>query len=1046
METTNRILLNSSLNKKSVNTNESININLSGNKKLLPEDAVSETIDSYNVYLDERSKSNKFRLIINLNPLCTNVLFNPFTEVVKNEGSDNVYCLNFAPKNERTTSYIKNTLIGSQTAVIGKTDNFEWTPYQATRDTQLSNKFCGFDYHCGFDIFNNHILRNKTFKAVNYSDKNSISSIATLGSVYGNAYRNVKVNERGNAHIYLDDNFNTIDDYMRDRNGVVISEHFSKFVLNGTERNNLSTFIMPLHLYQDYDIYSFFECYNEKLIEENGWFGFKNPAIISSMALRKDSLSREETTETFLASNDRVHGCEDSGYSFRLALTAVSTTDDVSYSAEAMSINKALNNRKYCEFIDMYPGRELYSFQPLFNPYRKRLEKNWNYCLTYPSKNLIRQSERGGEDFTFFRLDENDNVSLKVLMFDDYTVDDSGVAVLTVYCICRHGLMEGDYVNIYKGDDLYYDSVQVLHVIDNFIFQVKKDTADMSDKWVELEEDYTGATYPYEGKNYPVCASKRCNVDENAQDIHFRRVVNGVECKYYVREFSRLPNFKFKDCEINDYTLYEGAKKTPANKLDLIRRFSNPADEVCDFENHISKLGFAETSYGDDVAEIVYTDDIDTSYLRDNLGRPLSDIFLTIVKNNKGYKDWYGIGKGVQIKNNPDIEYSHCFGKVSCGFLFSEEYRYIINSTQKAKMKDLSFVKGALTPLKDVRDITAEDGEGLNNLNNVESDDEIMFNKDFNYYGDICCYSPVDCDEEVLQKVMNRFNTAQRELKAYGASSEKMFNSGELSYDEINEDDVENNLSFDRSDNGDPYDSYARGNLNHSTRVTTANEYLSYYEGYYHQAHYRIPVKTVSRSLSSDQAIKYVLYEINDTNKMSNNRKIFEFKTVDNNDFSRNDKIVMYKKSTNEYFFIVVYSSISTTTFYGFISDEYGNYLDEVDNLFGEENISNYVLLKKHPETPYYARLIKDGSCRYCWREIKSNGFEDEDKIYPFTNGAFYITKQINFFLRRQDPNKQNLGIHNKAYDFTRDGEYIEDYYDNIYTETYYESDEIEEC
>jgi hypothetical protein len=154
----------------------------------------------------------------------------------------------------------------------------------------------------------------------------------------------------------------------------------------------------------------------------------------------------------------------------------------------------------------------------------------------------------------------------------------------------------------------------------------------------------------------------------------------------------------------------------------------------------------------------------------------------------------------------------------------------------------------------------------------------------------------------------------------------------------------------------------------------------------------------------------------------------------------------MYKKSTNEYFFIVVYSSISTTTFYGFISDEYGNYLDEVDNLFGEENISNYVLLKKHPETPYYARLIKDGSCRYCWREIKSNGFEDEDKIYPFTNGAFYITKQINFFLRRQDPNKQNLGIHNKAYDFTRDGEYIEDYYDNIYTETYYESDEIEEC
>ena len=36
------------------------------------------------------------------------------------------------------------------------------------------------------------------------------------------------------------------------------------------------------------------------------------------------------------------------------------------------------------DFVDMYPGRDLYTFLPKYNKFRKRIEKNWNYCMTYP--------------------------------------------------------------------------------------------------------------------------------------------------------------------------------------------------------------------------------------------------------------------------------------------------------------------------------------------------------------------------------------------------------------------------------------------------------------------------------------------------------------------------------------------------------------------------------------------------------------------------------------------------------------------------------------
>ena len=80
-----------------------------------------------------------------------------------------------------------------------------------------------------------------------------------------------------------------------------------------------------------------------------------------------------------------------------------------------------------------------------------------------------------------------------------------------------------------------------------------------------------------------------------------------------------------------------------------------------------------------------------------------------------------------------------------------------------------------------------------------------------------------------------------------------------------------------------------------------------------------------------------------------------------------------------------------------------------------------------------------------------SNGIESDERVYPFTNDAFYINRQINFFLRRQDPKKENLGFKmgngDEEFDFVPDGEDIRNYPNfNPVNETNYEANEIKEC
>ena len=90
-----KIFLQSHLSKKSSNTSNGVNVQFKGRRKLLPTNDVSEIVSQYDQYLLERESCNKIRLTCQVNPICTNVLFNPITEIVRYEGSNNVELLNY---------------------------------------------------------------------------------------------------------------------------------------------------------------------------------------------------------------------------------------------------------------------------------------------------------------------------------------------------------------------------------------------------------------------------------------------------------------------------------------------------------------------------------------------------------------------------------------------------------------------------------------------------------------------------------------------------------------------------------------------------------------------------------------------------------------------------------------------------------------------------------------------------------------------------------------------------------------------------------------
>lgn len=986
------ILLNKQKSKVSNNTNSFVPIRLTNGAKLLPTDSLVTTINEVELYNQERQASNIIRLTCTINPICSNVLHNTITEIVKNEGSDDCFCLNF-------TSLSDCDDCDEEKLLYKKKSSFE-NAFSGVRDTQLSNEANGFQYHCGTDIFNNHILRSLTFKTV-------------CGYAQGT----------GGKH----DEFNTLEDTMRSIDGKNISG-YKDYIEDDRKSKNGKPSIKKLHLYLKEEVLSFEESVEKRLIEENGWYGFIN--------IGKFPTIDNNTNEQF-------------------------------------DIYKVINNRKPCDFIDMYPSRDLWYFTPKYNKHRKRIEKNWDYCLTYPSSSTT--------DIDFIRSGTN---SLKVCMFDDTLSNSIGTSGLKLYSVSKHGLSKGDIINVYDGDNIIIRNTSVVDIEDDYTFSVYDQGVDISNLWYQLSNDdlmssgvtiaddnYTSSSVTTDddsdtssgettdnyshiygefkkflvdtkGNKYPILPNKKVCLEH--KDISYKKVVEGEELEYYVRIFSKIPNWKFVDKEPTEYEMYKKGS-------DLISRYQTYEN---DFESHVSRLAFSKNIYGDDISEIVFSDNIDLSNLKDNLGRPLSEIYLTIIKNNIGYKKWYE----EHDCGSQDIEFSHCFGKLNCAFKLSSHavpFKEYVNVTtinalelvQGENQDNNAFVKKGLNIDKingyglsfystdnSVNDeIQYRSTENLTNVYEIYKGKERLYQTFSNgvsggnkhFYGDLCCYSTKLLSEQSIQMINFRFNTAQRELSSNKTHQQLTPPSQSPDGDEPQPTSTTNNpfthINYEEivTDDYDLYNFECSGGT-----ILNVNRL----EGYCYVPHYKIQIHTFDDEIKTDKPHYMPIkdWSVND------NDDTISCLTRNYHYFNEND--IVYFSTFDGGCFQYQVTRIENPKRFICKPLDLENIITSTDKI--------HRLFKPYDGTPSYATLSNDGSAHFMWRDFIKNGFDTENKVeqYPFMNNALYVNKNINLFVQRQDPD--DVGHIRHSSSFPTDAETNK--LTNAKENNYYQEEDIE--
>lgn len=166
-------------------------------------------------------------------------------------------------------------------------------------------------------------------------------------------------------------------------------------------------------------------------------------------------------------------------------------------------------------------------------------------------------------------------------------------------------------------------------------------------------------------------------------NTRMKRVFVGEESKYYFRKF----------------------RKIKLNNNDSIK----------------SRVGFSKTIFRDNIEQILFNTDIDVSGLVDNLNRPLTEIYVTFIKNNN---------EGL-------------FTNIKSGL----EMPFISNLNNFTNVSDIHRIhNGNTIPIQ--------------THSPLESNVNINFNE---FFGDVVEYNRLEVKEKVLGEVNYRFNTNNRQ-------------------------------------------------------------------------------------------------------------------------------------------------------------------------------------------------------------------------------------------------------------------------------------------
>lgn len=974
MDETYSILRGGAVSDDAQNDEKTVAFGVESRRAYLHNTDFQSVVDLNEEFINERNACDCYRVIVTVNPFCTNVLFNSVTEIVRKEGSSDVECVDAT--NTADLSQQDKLKIYGKISNVGQTD--------MVRNTEYTKDSVGYVYHPGMDIFNNHILRNKSYRIVNRPGNNPNRAI-----------------------------FNTINDKMRASNGSNIQRCCRREVTD--------TSMQVKHLYDHDDILSFSngDAIHENLRENDGWFGFYNNSVIPSKNVNGEDM------DISCAINNR-NKCE-----------FIDMYPDRTLFSLVPKYNKDRNRLEYnWNYTLTYPFENTTTFEAntqqggtVTKDFSVVAEGDVNALVIVDTKYVIlpngvnallfrsavKHNLKVGDKFVLFFNDEDGNgvwhevphasivnglgdMDNNYHEFYFYTTDDSLLEEIFAPESTVH--TKWDYIRDYfykpydastvpaVDNDKIYNPGNLVNnngtiylctstvkgfTTDNFIPFNDYQFTEYHDGVLDIPSENDGYVMVnntiYELYNHDIgiwyhdsgydanrfirnIVNNAFRDDDNpvtpvADDpnslyrdyiqLRFAKTNGVYKSKYYVRKFKKLPNIKYG---------------TDQNE---------PLVDA-EFDSEYYKLAFSNTVYGDEVAQAVFFDSVSTSGIRDNLGRPLTDIYLSIFKTNNGYREWYcGEGDG---KGDESVEYSHCFGPLTCGFdIFG-----LCSDTDSMKDKRLSLV--------DVHMICNGYNDGECTLGDKN---DITVNDDW-YYGDIAEFCPWDCTETVLADVCFRFNTAQRELDDLENSEPENY---QFVFDEMLSDDYD-------------YDGFVTAEYIIENGVRKR-------EGYFYKPHKRIQLKGFgSLNQASHRNLLVGLAE-----PIQMDGLYIKVTCMSNHGIYGSHRVRFRDKSdsSNEIWLNVV-SVIDRRTFVmEKIPHGVDGYMDWIA-MCSALNNGTFALESENTDIPDYAYRISDNT--YLWRRT-TNAWDIDNETeglseYPFANGCLYIDNVYNLFVRRQDP------------------------------------------
>lgn len=675
-----------SLNRSNGNAEKSLNIDLSAKSRLIPYSTAANMLSLNDLYVEERDACENYRMIFTVNPICTNILYNAVTEPVFMEGSDDAINLIETPVSRNNTDVFPSGTTNQSGSTVDQIG--------AIRDTEYSHEKIGnFKYHCGYDIFNNHLLRNIDFEHVQ----------ATKNTAGTDSNHTV---------------FNTIFDYSVDYDGNIVERLIgdSKGYVKSDEAKE------KIRLYQLDNIKPINTAFYDGLRTVDGWYGFYNSGNINIPNCKIGKQSKEEK----------------------------------------IYVNCILNNETRCGFIDLYPDRSLFSFIPKVNRFRRRIERNWDCAIVYPCSS----------DTAMFNTINGNNANAVQVLSSRVVYDNVGNEQIQMCSLFKHTLTKGSKIRLFycalgDNNNLTRYSVPVT------VISVGNEKGEETNRYfkIKLSDIRTFCKVDDSGK----LVIK--NSGEPEIKFFYRKIENGCDDKYYFRKFRELKNYQY--VQIDSYAGQDLviATKEPEVVNENSPRHIKLGDDFFELQSKPlsysqNKIAFGGNIYGDRIAQVIFSDDICVSGLKDNLGRPLTTVYFMAVKTNRGHEEWYED----RVANTDKIEYSHCFGEVTSGLdLPSGMTDYNVrklHNINKSDLADQSYSDG----LDKILENLPENPIPLERDLDIYTGGDSLVPKEF--YGDVIEFSRVNYIETTIEKVYHRFNTAQREC----LGNSKYF---DIHYDEL---------------------------------------------------------------------------------------------------------------------------------------------------------------------------------------------------------------------------------------------------------------------